>query len=49
MDNPPFNKSNIMMNLYDELNINIVFGAPYSPDFNPNELFFNRLKTNLFD
>lgn len=44
-DNARIHHSKIVKNYCLENNINLVFNPPYTPEFNPIELIFNKLKT----
>jgi hypothetical protein len=44
LDNASIHKSNKIVNFLKTENINYKFLSPYSPDFNPIELFFNSIK-----
>ena len=44
MDNASIHKSKDVKPLYEDLNIKTVFNVPYSPDFNPIEAVFSKVK-----
>lgn len=47
MDNLPVHTSTEAKALYEELNIQPIFAAPYSPDYNPIEFVFGILKSKV--
>jgi transposase len=44
MDNVAFHKSKKVMKFFDENKIQPIFTSPYSPDWNPAEMFFSLFK-----
>ena len=44
MDNLPVHKSNIVKPLYDSLNIMPIYNVSYSPELNPIEAVFSKVK-----
>ena len=47
LDNAKVHRSRDMREVLDQLNCGHIFLPPYSPDYNPIELFFNIVKNNL--
>ena len=47
MDNVPFHKSTVIQNAIRETGANILFLPPYSPEFNPIEEMWSKLKCLL--
>lgn len=47
MDNSSVHTAKAVINTLDELNIKYLFLPPYSPDFNPIELLWSKLKSIL--
>ena len=47
LDNAKVHRSREMIEVLDRLNCAHLFLPPYSPDYNPIELYFNHVKTNL--
>ena len=45
MDNVAFHKTKIVKEYVESTNSNILFVPPYSPDYNPIEMFFSKLKS----
>ncbi len=47
MDNLSAHKSKKILKLFDEANIELHYQPPYSPDFNPIELMWSKVKNSL--
>lgn len=47
LDGCSVHKSNLVLKTFEECGINVVFLPPYSPDLNPIELFWAKVKTFL--
>ena len=47
MDNLSAHKSKTIQNLFEQAHIELRYQPPYSPDFNPIELMWAKVKTNL--
>ena len=47
MDNSSVHKSKLVMETIAELGLNVLFLPPYSPDFNPIELLWSKIKSIL--
>ena len=47
LDNAPIHKTQIMLEFYTIHNLQVLFNAPYSPEWNAIELVFNVIKTML--
>ena len=47
MDNLPAHKGEVVRSLIEARGANLVFPPPYSPDLNPIELAFSKLKSRL--
>jgi transposase len=45
MDNVAFHKTKIVKEYIESTNSNILFVPPYSPDYNPIEMVFSKLKS----
>lgn len=45
MDNMKTHHSKAVRSLIDELHINVVYLPPYSPDFNPIEMMWSKVKS----
>lgn len=44
LDKACVNRSNIVKNYVEEKNINLLFNVPYSPETNPIEIVFTKVK-----
>ena len=47
LDNCSVHKSNLVLKTFEECGVNAVFLSPHSPDLNPTELFWAKVKTFL--
>ena len=47
MDNASIHKGKVVEQAFRDAGLSVIFTPPYSPDFNPIELFFSKLKQTL--
>ena len=47
MDNAKIHKSNLLANYIRDSDFHLLFNIPYSPEFNPIELFQNVIKSHI--